>query len=304
MKVLVIGGTGHVGKFMVPMLVDGGLEVIVAASGKTPVPKDRQWSKVKYVACDASQGEGLAGLKALAPDVVIEMPGNIWNVYQALKSVSKHFIACGSLWMYGEPVTVPTPEKTQNECVFEGYKKRYAEILELIETGRCEGAAFTAIMPPNICGPGKVPLECLGGRSRDVHAAHARGDEVIFPDGADVLIGPCDAEDIAQCFVKSVYNRDAAAGQIFNVGSEYALTATEFVRAYAKIYNVEISIKRVPWDEYISKVSPGIGYWWHFKAHMCPDISKAKRLLGYSPKYTPEETLGRAVEWMRREDRA
>jgi nucleoside-diphosphate-sugar epimerase len=32
---------------------------------------------------------------------------------------------------------------------------------------------------------------------------------------------------------------------------------------------------------------------------MCPDISKAKNLLGYQPKYTPEQSLYRAVEWMK-----
>jgi nucleoside-diphosphate-sugar epimerase len=34
---------------------------------------------------------------------------------------------------------------------------------------------------------------------------------------------------------------------------------------------------------------------------MQPDISKAQRLLGYKPRYTPEETMTRAVEWMYKE---
>lgn len=178
-------------------------------------------------------------------------------------------------------------------------KKRYSETLKLIEIGKKDGIAFTAIMPPNICGPGKIPLECLGGRDIDVHREHAAGKDVILPEGADALIGPCDAEDIADCFVKAVQNRDKSAYQIFNVGSEYALTAEEFIEAYSNIYNVKIAIKRVPWNNYITNISPGIGNWWHFKAHMCPDISKAKKLLGYQPQYTPEQTLCRAIEWMK-----
>ena len=153
-------------------------------------------------------------------------------------------------------------------------------------------------MPPNICGPGKIPLDCLGGRDIDLHRDHAKGKEVVLPDGPDPPIGPCDAEDIADCFVKAVLNRDKAAGEIFNVGSAYALTAIELVKAYSEIYNIEIPVKRVSWDEYITNISPGIGYWWHFKAHMCPDISKAKKLLSYKPKFTPEQTLRRAVDWM------
>ena len=299
MRVVVLGGTGHVGSFMVPKLVEAGAEVVVVGSGRTPLPTSKGWSKVKYVSCNVQNVEDIEKLKAETPDVVIDMPGSVWNVYKKLRSVSKHVIACGSLWMYGEPKVVPTPEQTQNECLFDGYIQRYSEILELIKIGHKDGVAFTAIMPPNISGPGKIPLECLGGRSLEVHKDHGRGKEVVLPEGADVLIGPCDAEDIADCFVKAVYNRDKSAYQIFNVGSEYSLTATQFVEVYSNIYNTNIPIKRVSWTEYIANISPDIGYWWHFKAHMCPDISKAKHLLDFHPRYTPEQSLERAVAWMK-----
>jgi nucleoside-diphosphate-sugar epimerase len=299
MKVLVIGGTGHVGHFMVPKLAAAGFEVIVVGSGKTPLPTDKAWAGVKYLACDVRNADQLNQLADERPGTVIDMTGSVWDIYHQLKGVCRHVVACGSLWMYGEPKVVPTPEQTASECVFDGYKKRYSQIQQLIEMGKKDGVAFTAIMPPNICGPGKIPLDCLGGRGLDVHKAHQAGREVILPDGPDVLIGPCDAEDIADCFVKAILNRERSSYQIFNVGSAYALTAAQFVNAYADIYQVEIPIKRVSWSEYITNVSPDIGYWWHFKAHMCPDISKAKKLLGYQPKYTPEMTMRRAVEWMR-----
>ena len=301
MKILVIGGTGHVGGFLVPRLVNAGMEVIVACSGKTPIPQDKEWSSVKYLKCDVNDTNDIRKMADEKSEVVIDIPGSVWNLYPEFKSVCKHIIACGSLWMFGEPVVVPTPEETQNECVFEGYKERYSQILQLIEKGREDGVAFTAIMPPNICGPGKVPLDCLGGRDPELHKAHAAGKEVILPDGPEALIGPCDADDIADCFVRAVLNREKAAYQIFNVAAAYSLTATQLVKAFADIYNTDIPIKRVSWDEYISNVSPDIGYWWHFKAHMLGDISKAKQLLGYKPQYTPEQTLRRAVEWMKNE---
>ena len=67
-------------------------------------------------------------------------------------------------------------------------------------------------------------------------------------------------------------------------------------------YHSEIPVEYVPWTKYRDEISPGIGYWWHFYAHMQPDISKARTLLGYAPRYTPEETLERAVNWMRERD--
>lgn len=302
MRVLVIGGTGHTGRFMVPRLIDAGLEVVVAGSGRTPVPQSQAWSSVKYLKCNVQESKDIRKLANESPDVVIDMTGAVWDIYPELKSVCKHIIACGSIWMFGEARVVPTPEETQNECIVsEGYKRRYSQILKLIEMGRKDGIVFTAIMPPNICGPCKIPIDCLGGRDLELHKAHAAGKEVILPDGPEVLIGPCDADDIADCFVRAVLRREKSAYQIFNVGSAYALTATQLVRTYSDIYNTDIPIKRVSWDEYISNISPGIDYWWHFKAHMLGDISKARELLGYKPQYTPEQTLGRAVEWMRRE---
>lgn len=301
MKAAVVGGTGHVGKFMVPMLVEAGHEVLVVSTGRTAAPTGQAWDRVRLVRADVNQPEGLAQLAELRPEVVIDMPGTVWGVYEAVKKSARHVIACGSVWMFGEARVVPTPEERQNPCPFEGYARRYEQLQQLVRQSEQDGIAFTAIMPPNICGPGKIPLECLGGRDIEVHRAHAAGKEVVLPGEADALIGPCDAEDIARCFVAAVGQREQAAGEIFNVGSAYALTAAQFVNAYAEIYQTTIPIRRVSWSEYMERISPGQGYWWHFKAHMCPDISKARRRLGYEPQYTPEQTLARAVEWMRRE---
>ena len=301
MKVMVVGGTGHVGKFMVPMLVEAGCEVVVVGTGRTPKPEEKRWVNVKYIACNIEDSKNAELLLEEKPDTVIDMPGTAWLVYQHFKNSAQHIIACGSVWMFGEPKVVPTPEETQNPCQFEDYTQRYAEIQQLLKQSVQDGVAFTAIMPPNICGPGKIPLECNGGRDIKVHQRHFKGEAVVLPDGPEVLIGPCDAEDIAQCFVQAALNRDKAAGEIFNVGAAYALTASELVKAYSVIYEVDIEVRRVGWEEYIQKINPDIGNWWHFKAHMCSDISKAGKKLGYAPKYTPEKTLSRAVDWMRQE---
>ena len=171
----------------------------------------------------------------------------------------------------------------------------------MIEQSKTKKADFTAIMPPNICGAGKIPIDQYGGRSLEFHKQMANGEKVYLPDGPEALIGPCDAEDIAELLLLAVENREKSAGQIFNAGSAYALTVGEFVRAYGKIYGVEIPIERVSWEKYITEINPNKGAWWHFYGSMCPDISKARNLLGYQPKYTPEQTMERAVLWMKAE---
>ena len=169
----------------------------------------------------------------------------------------------------------------------------------MLEQSRSGGPTFTAVLPPNICGPGKIPLDPRGTRSIDVHRALAAGAEVALPEGADVLIGPCDAEDVAQGFYLAATHPDRAAGRVFNVGSAYALTAEQFVRTYAEIYNVTIPIRRVSWDEFARTHVPDPGARYHFQAHMCPDITPTRHHLGYTPRHTPEQSMHRAVDWMR-----
>jgi len=297
MRIGVIGGTGHIGAFLVPMLAEAGHRVAVFTRGRQPRPTAAGWAGVVMLEGDADDPTALAALAEWEPDAVVEIPGAAARVHAALAGRTGHLVAIGSLWMYGLPRVVPTPEEPQSPCPFEGYAARYDEIRAMAASSG--GAAFTAIMPPNIAGPGKIPLDCLGGRDPEQHRAHAAGREVVLPEGPDALVGPCDAEDIARCVLLALENRAAAAGRIFNVGSASALTWPEIVAAYGRIYRVTLPIRRIGWEEYRERVSPGMGWWWHMQAHMCPDISLARTLLGYAPRYSPEETLARGVEWMR-----
>lgn len=299
MKILIIGGTGHMGSHLTPILVSQGHSVYIATRGNKPTIGE-DFRGAEFITCDASDENSLNQVaNSYKFDAVVDFPGTGFTTWNVFKNKVSHIVVCGSLWMFGRPNVVPTPEITQSECPFPNYAKRYAEIEKMrSESGKYK-AVFTAIMPPNICGPGKIPLDTSGGRSIDVHRAVVNGATVYLPDGPETLISPCDAYDLAMLFALALNQREAAAGEIFNGGSNYAMPVTQFVKTYGKIYNVEIPIKYVPWEEYKAKINPSIGAWWHFYSHMCPDISKSKRLLGYEPKYTPEQAMERAVEWMK-----
>lgn len=301
MKILIIGGTGHVGAFLTQILIAQGHDVVIASRGHTAPPTHASIEGAHFVTCDSGD---IASLTALSEsehfDAVVDFPGTAWNVWNVFKDKAHHVIACGSMWMFGCPKVVPTPEQTQGPCMFDIYEVRYAQIGQMLCESLSHHAAFSAIMPPNISGPGRMPLDSLGGRSADVHHAGMRGETVYLPDGPEALICPCDAYDLASLFALAINDRTHAAGQIFNGGTEQALTATQFVNTLAEIYGTRIPIEYVSWEQYKNEISPSIGYWWHFYAHMCPDISKAKTLLGYRPRYTSQEAMRRAVEWAKR----
>ena len=299
MKVSVIGGTGHIGKHLTGILVEEGHEVTVMTSGRTPIPEGGPWDAVRSVQMRYGAEGWTDVVAAQEPDAIVDiLQSDAPGLYEALKDRCGHFVFCGSIWMFGLPRSVPTPEETQAPCLFDGYDRRYDEMQATRDLAAAEGVAFSAIMCPNICGPGKIPLECAGGRSLDVHKAHKRGDTVILPDPGHNLIGPCDAEDIARAFAGCIAHREEAAGHIFNVGSAYALTALQFVETYGEIYGVELPVELVSWERFEGEVLPQIGANWHFRANMCPDITALSSRTGYRPHYTPEETLERAVRWM------
>ncbi|MFH0797080.1 MAG: NAD(P)-dependent oxidoreductase [Candidatus Omnitrophota bacterium] len=304
MKVMIIGGTGHIGTFLTRILLDDGYEVGIISSGRTPIGDESIEKKVRLVKMKypdmLSDGTFASLLREKKINVVVDiLQGDIQSVYaHCLGAGVSQLVMCGSIWMFGRPKSVPTPEVTQTECPFEGYRQRYAEMLKTIEQSKKEKISVSAIMPPNICGPEKVPLEGMGGRSIDVHRAHQKGAPVVLPFPGTNLIGPCDAEDVARGFYCAVKNRDAAAGEIFNVGSAYALTAEKFIRTYADIYGTRIPIEYVSTEKYIKEISPDLGANFHFTEHMCPDISKISSRVGYKPHYTPEETMERSVKWM------
>ena len=299
MNVCVIGGTGHIGKNLTPMLVEAGHQVTTITSGRTPSPEHKPWDQVQQVQLSYGSEGWTDIIREQKPDAIVDiLQGNSPDLYDALKDTCEHFVFCGSIWMFGLPRTVPTPATTQGPCQFEGYTRRYEQMQATRARAAADGRAFTAIMCPNICGPYKIPLECKGGRSLDVHLSHQRGEPVVLPDPGHGLIGPCDAEDIARAFVCALHNRDGAADEIFNVGSAYALTALQFVETYGQIYGVALPVELVSWERFEGEILPEIGANWHFKANMCPEIASISAKIGYQPVYTPEQTLERAVKWM------
>lgn len=305
MKIIVIGGTSHIGSSLVSQLVDEDYDVIALSSDCSVSERDAFGGKVEYIGLqyDAmlSDGSFHALLAEQQPVAVVDLlQGSAQEVYSACKQAGvNQLIFCGSLWMFGRAKIVPTPEIRQTDCPFEDYAKRYSDMLEVLEISRESDVAVCGIMEPNICGPGKVPLDGKGGRSIEVHREHQQGVEICLPYPGTNLIGPSDVYDVAHGFVCALKNREASAGELFNVGSAYALTSEQFINTYADIYSKPIPIRYVDPCEYERDILPDLGANFHFMENMCPNISKISSRLGYSPRYTPEASMERAVKWMK-----
>ena len=58
MKVCVIGGTGHIGRFLTPGLVRDGHQVTLITKGETKQTADPEWTQVNAVQAVYERGDG------------------------------------------------------------------------------------------------------------------------------------------------------------------------------------------------------------------------------------------------------
>src|SRR4249919_3718302 len=119
MRIVVIGGSGHVGSFLVPRLVRAGHQVVSLTRGAhAPYVEDEAWSQVEQIRVDrgAEDSVGTFGKRvaALEADVVVDMicftPDSARSLVDALRGRSGHLVHCGTIWRYGVSVKQPMRE--------------------------------------------------------------------------------------------------------------------------------------------------------------------------------------------------
>ncbi|MGA8787636.1 MAG: NAD-dependent epimerase/dehydratase family protein, partial [Paenarthrobacter sp.] len=116
MKIVVIGGSGHIGSFLVPRLVRGGHEVINISRGVgTSYADVPEWQQVRQVVADREQEdrEGTFGdrVAALDADVVVDLIcftlESATALVKSLRNEVGHLLHCGSIWRYGVSLKLP-----------------------------------------------------------------------------------------------------------------------------------------------------------------------------------------------------
>ncbi len=118
-RVIIIGGSGHVGTYLVPRLVEAGHDVVNVARGdRAPYLPHRAWDRVTTVRIDRDRAEAAgtfgAEIAALGGEVVIDMicftEASARALVDALRGRVQQFIHCGTIWVHGAQATVPATE--------------------------------------------------------------------------------------------------------------------------------------------------------------------------------------------------
>ncbi|MEJ5199992.1 MAG: NAD-dependent epimerase/dehydratase family protein, partial [Anaerolineae bacterium] len=264
MRVVVIGGVGHVGTYMVPRLVEAGHEVIVISRGqRQPYRPHAAWRKVQMVVADR-QAEDAAGtfgrrVRDLRPDVVVDMIcfrlESARQIVEALRGQVQHFLHCGTIWVHGPTVQAPT-EETQPRRPFGEYGIQKAAIeAYLLDQARRGDFPATCLHPGHIVGPGWAPLNPAGHFNPQVFVTLARGEELALPNLGMETVHHVHADDVAQAFCQAIAHWSTSVGESFHVVSPAALSLRGYAEAVAGWFGQEPRLKFLPWDEWRKTVS-------------------------------------------------
>lgn len=311
MRIVVIGGTGHVGTYLIPRLVAAGHEVVNLSRGtRRPYSEHPAWADVEQLVVDR-EAEDAAGtfpgrIADLRPDVVVDMvcftEESARQLVEGLRGRVAHLLHCGSIWMHGPSRSIPLYEDSETEpCGEYGVQKAAIARLLLDESAR-GGLVTTSLHPGHISGPGWHPINPLGNLDPSVWTALASGAPLAVPGIGAELLHHVHADDVAQGFQLAIEHRSAAAGEAFHVTAASALTVRGFAGYAASWFGRDATLEFAGWDEFRSRTSQRYAEqsWDHLSRSQFASIDKAKRMLGYAPRYAPEAAVREAVEWLAR----
>jgi nucleoside-diphosphate-sugar epimerase len=309
MRVVVVGGSGHIGTFLVPRLVRAGHDVVNISRGRREAYDDApEWGQVRHVVADRQRqdDEGIFGATVLSqrPDIVVDLVcftvESATALVESLRGQVGHLLHCGSLWRYGPSHKLPISEGSGTEP-FDEYgiqKQRIAQLLK--DETASGGLTTTSLHPGHIVGPGWSPINPLGNLDPAVWYALSAGETLRIPGTGAELMHHVHADDVAQLFELAIQRRQAAAGEDFHAVAPSALTVRGYAHLAAGWFGQSAALETVSWEEFRRGTSAehAEASWGHlFRSHYLT-IEKSKELLGYSPAYEPEAAILESVRWL------
>ena len=311
MRVAVIGATGHVGTYLVPMLDAACYEVVAVSRGKrqpyTPHPAFDRAERVvlERTGDEKAFAQSIADLRA---DVVIDMIcfklESCIALAEAVRGTASHFLVCGTIWIHGPSAAVPLSEHEARNP-FGDYGVNKLAITEYLEReARIGRLPATVVHPGHIVGPGWAPLNPEGHFNTEVFRKISEGLTVRLPHFGLETVHHVHAEDVAGVFLAAMLRWSQSVGESFHAVSPAALTLRGYAEAMYQWFGTTPAIEYLPWDEWKNGVSAQEAQATHDHIAHSPDCSMAKAaaLLGFTPKHSSLAGVQEAVSYLRQRD--
>jgi nucleoside-diphosphate-sugar epimerase len=306
-RIIVIGGSGHVGSYLVPRLVELGHEVVNVSRGNAkPYRPHYAWNVIENVAMDraAEEKAGTFGTRIadLHPDIVVDMIAfdlaSTKHIVESLRGKIEHYIFCSTIWVYGGLTSVPSTEADPvNPIDSYGTGKAESEAW-LMQQARVHGFPATAFRPGHIVGEGWNPITPRGNADPDAFSLIARGEELLLPNSGLEMVHHVHADDVAQWVICAIQHRAASIGEVFNTVSGQAVTLKGYAEAVYRWFGKEPRLAFKPLEQWLQDLPEDAreNTRGHVIRSSCHSIEKSRQRLGYNPRYSSLEAVHESLQ--------
>ena len=309
MKILVTGGEGFIGSWIVEKLSQMGHRVTTLDSGETYDVIDREeldrlcqwrqrnWKRVKKISGNVIMPLDRVWLRK--QDIVIHLAsyprakivndhpemgvenivvGTTGMLQDCVEYGVKRFVYVSSSMIYGNFADGTKEDLQPNPINIYGEAKLSGERLTQ-QFGRATGLEYAIARPSGVYGAGDIPdrvlskffAAAMNNRDINVHDANNRVDFTYVEDTADGII---------RCALE-----EKAANKIFNITAGSATSLGEAAKKIIQLTGSKSQIK----DTGQNNLYPERG---------TLDIAQAKNLLNYQPQYNFDQGIKRYYEWL------
>ena len=312
-NILIIGGTGFIGPYVVRGLVGAGHHVAVFHRGETTA--DLPASVIHIQGARQRLYDFVSEFQAFAPQTVLDMcaytEGDARVAVQTFRGLANRLVCLSSMDVYrayglfrrletGTPHQHPFDEdaplrsilypyrslaKEPNDLLY-GYEKILVEQVVMNEPE----LAGTALRLPQVYGPNDKQHRLAGYLDR-------------MDKGQDILMDEAKAqwrwtrayvEDVAFAIVLAVTN-EKAAGRVYNVGERQAQTESAWVKEIGRVSGWRGLVKTAPKAALPQELAEPYD-WRH---DLAAKTSRIREELGFLEIISLEKALERTVAWER-----
>jgi nucleoside-diphosphate-sugar epimerase len=309
MRVVIIGGTGHIGSYLTPRLVDAGHTIACISRGlKTPYRQHAAWRAIQNITLDrdAEESAGTFGEKiaSLDPETIIDLTcyrrESAEQLVNSLHGRIQHLLHCGTIWVHGPSSEVPTTEEAPRTPFGEYGILKHAIEQYLLSKARRDSFPVTILHPGHLVGIGWNPINPQANFNPAIFSDLAAGKVLALPNLGMETVHHVHADDVAQSFMRAIARRSVCLGESFHIVSPAAITLRGFAERMAAWFGRTANLTFLSWDQWKETVSEkdARATWDHIAHSPNCSISKARELLGYAPRYTSLEAVQEAVTAM------
>ena len=241
---------------------------------------------VDYVLHHAAWGSVPGSIELPLIYDLINVHGTVNMMEAALRAGVKRFVYASSSAVYGDDETLPKVEEKVGRLLSPYALSKYADELYAQQYHMHYGLATVGLRYFNVYGKRQDPEGAYAAVIPKFLKMMLSGERpIIFGDGTQTRDFVY-VDDVVQANLRACLAPNDANGEAFNIAFGGKLDLNAMLAALEKALGIEVE------PVYLEERAGDI-------KHSSADISKAKRVLRFAPRWDFEKGIAEAIEWYR-----